>query len=301
MSIKAKIPANFQVIALIGRIKLDEHKPFIEKLQKHILKQKRQLLWDEHLTPYLGNKNEHPRATLLRQADLVISLGGDGTILKIVRDLPKRNNLYVLGVNLGNVGFNTEVKTSEKTFAYLDDILSGDFSVDERLLLRVTLYRAGKKIDTHLALNEAVINQGNFARLISLRSEIDQRKMLDFKADGVIVATPTGSTGHSLSAGGPIVHPRVDSIIFTPICPSVLSVRPIVIPSNRQLTIYVETERRYQDNTIGLTIDGQIVIPIQYGDMIKIRKSSRKMRLIRASAIAGNYYKLLREKLSWGV
>lgn len=301
VAIKAKKPADFQVIAFIGRTKLDEHATFIERLKSHILKKKRQLIWDEHLSPYLGNKNETSRANLLKQADLVISLGGDGTILKIVRDLPKRNNLFILGVNLGNVGFNTEVKSSEKTFEYLDEILDGNFSVDERLLLRVTLYRGGKKIATHLALNEAVINQGNFARLISLRSEIDQRKMLDFKADGVIVATPTGSTGHSLSAGGPIVHPRVDSIIFTPICPSVLSVRPIVIPSNRQLTLHLDTERRYVDNTIGLTIDGQIVIPIQYGDIIKIRKSSRKMRLIRASQVAGNYYKLLREKLSWGV
>lgn len=298
---KADKTTNFQTIALFGRTKLDEHKAFIDKLHTNLLKRKKTIIWDEHMSPYLGNRNEHERASLLKQADLVITLGGDGTILKLVRDMPKRNNLYILGVNLGNVGFNTEVKNKEKTFSYLDEIFTGNFSVDERLLLRVTLYRGGKKIETHLALNEAVINQGNFARLISLRAEIDQRKMLDFKADGVIVATPTGSTGHSLSAGGPIVHPRVDGIIFTPICPSLLSVRPIVIPSNRQLTIHVDTERRFVDNTIGLTIDGQIVTPIQYGDIIKIRRSSRKMRLIRSSQITGNYYKLLREKLSWGV
>lgn len=297
---KAKNKKEFQTIGLIGRTKLDEHQQFVKKLCEHIQKAKINLYWDEHVSPFLGAKNEDTRVNILKNVDLVISLGGDGTILKIIRDLPKRKNLYVLGVNLGNIGFNTEVKTPERTFQYIDEILEGKYSVDDRLLLRVTLYRNGEKLSTHLALNEAVINQGNFARLIDLRAEVDQRKMIDFKADGVIVSTPTGSTGHSLSAGGPIVHPRVDAIIFTPICPSELSVRPIVIPSNRQITVEIATERRYQDNTIGLTIDGQIVIPLQYGDKIKIRKSSRRMRMIRASQIAGNYYKLLREKLYWG-
>ncbi len=188
----------------------------------------------------------------------------------------------------------------EKTFEFLDEFFNGTYYIDERMLLRVTLYRAGQKIATHLALNEAVVNQGNFARLISLRAETDQRKMISFKADGVIVASPTGSTGHSLSAGGPIVHPTIDAIIFTPICPSELSVRPIVIPSSRQLKIVIETERRYQDNTIGLTIDGQIVIPVQYGDEVKIRRSTRKLRFIRKPVGGGSYYKILREKLSWG-
>lgn len=291
---------NFETVGLIGRAKIEKDRIFLAKLKKFLEARKLTLMWDEHLAPFYGEKNSHDRATILRNSQLIISLGGDGTILKVVRDIPKRNIPLILGVNLGNVGFNTEVKSAEKTFEYLNDIFKGHYYVDERMLLRVTLYREGQKIDTHLALNEAVINQGNFARLIHLRAEIDQRKMISFKADGVIVASPTGSTGHSLSAGGPIVHPMVDSIIFTPICPSELSVRPIVVPSNRQINIFIETERRYKDNTIGLTIDGQIVVPVQYGDQVKIRRSTRKMRFIRKPTGGGNYYKILREKLTWG-
>lgn len=247
-----------------------------------------------------GDKNEHTRGNILKEVDLAITLGGDGTILKLMREFPKRKDLFVLGVNLGNIGFNTEIQHLDKVFPALDEFFTGNYHIDERLLLRVTHYRKGKKINTLLALNEAVINQGNFARLISLHTEIDKRKMLDFKADGVIVATPTGSTGHSLSAGGPIIHPRIEAFIFTPICPAELSVRPIVVPSNRQLTISIQTERRYEDNQIGLTVDGQIMIPLEYGDQIKIRRSSRRLRLIRRVKGGGNYYRLLRDKLSWG-
>ncbi len=282
---------------------MEEDSDFLKTLKSYLDSKKVQTMWDEHVSKVLGKKNEQTRLQLLKDADLVLSLGGDGTLLKIIRDLPLRRNLYVLGVNLGTLGFNTEVQDPDRVFDLLDEFFRGEYHVDERLLIRATLYRNGQKIATHLALNEAVVNQGNFARLISLYAEIDQRKMIEFKADGVIVATPTGSTGHSLSAGGPIIHPRIDGFVFTPICPSDLTVRPIVIPSNRQITIRIDTERRYVDNQIGLTIDGQVMIPVEYGDVVKIRASHRKLRLIRAHVKAsggGNYYKLLREKLSWG-
>ncbi len=282
---------------------MEEDAKFLKQLKAYLDSKKVTVTWDSHISPILGDKGEATRTQLLKDADIVLSLGGDGTLLKIVRDLPLRRNLYVLGVNLGTLGFNTEVQDPNKVYEILDEFFAGSYHIDERLLIRATLYRKGVKIATHLALNEAVINQGNFARLISLYAEIDQRKMIEFKADGVIVATPTGSTGHSLSAGGPIIHPRIDGFVFTPICPADLTVRPIIIPSNRQITIRIDTDRRYVDNQIGLTIDGQIMIPVEYGDVIKVRASHRKLRLIRAHVKAsggGNYYKLLREKLSWG-
>lgn len=300
---KAKNAKKFQRIALIGRARMEEDSEFIKQLKDYFYARRVNLMWDEHVSKVLGTKNEKTRPQILKEADLVLSLGGDGTLLKIVRDLPLRRNLYVLGVNLGTLGFNTEVQDPSKVYEVLDEFFEGAYHIDERLLLRATIYRKGVKIATHLALNESVINQGNFARLISLYAEIDQRKMIEFKADGVIVATPTGSTGHSLSAGGPIIHPRIDGFVFTPICPADLTVRPIVVPSNRQITIRIDTDRRYEDNQIGLTIDGQIMVPVEYGDVIKIRASHRKLRLIRAHVKAsggGNYYKLLREKLSWG-
>jgi NAD+ kinase len=297
---KAKNPEKFQLIGLVGRTRMKEHAPFLKQLMRYLKKQKCDVMWDPYLSCVYGEKHEHSRGHILKSADLVITLGGDGTVLKAVRDLPKRKNLYFLGINLGNVGFHTEIRKSKKTFDLMDDFFNGNYFVDDRLLLRVTLYRKGKKIATHLALNDAAINQGNFARLISLRAEVNQRKMIYFKADGVLVASPTGSTGHSLSAGGPIIHPQVDALIFTPICPSDLTVRPVVMPSNRQVKITIDTERRFEDNKIGLTIDGQIVIPVEYGDEIKIRKSSRRLRFIRKSASTGSYYKTLREKIGWG-
>jgi NAD+ kinase len=297
---KAKNPKKFQVIGLVGRTKMKEHKTFLMQLRRLLQKQKVEILHDPYLSCVYGEKGQHTRAHILKKSDLVITLGGDGTVLKAVRDLPKRKDLFLFGVNLGNLGFHTETKKGKKALATLKDIFKGDYYIDERLLLRVTLYRKGKKIATHLALNDAAINQGNFARLIALRAEIDQRKMIHFKADGALVASPTGSTGHSLSAGGPIIHPQVDALIFTPICPSDLTVRPVVMPSNRQITITIDTERRFDDNKIGLTVDGQIVLPVEYGDQIKIRRSSRRLRFIRKASSTGAYYRVLRDKLGWG-
>ncbi len=296
---KAKKALYFQHIGLLGRSKMDEDRDFLLNLKTALDKHKLTIAWDESLTPFLGSAQLKTRAQILKQSDLVITLGGDGTILKTVRDWPKRKELFILGVNLGNLGFLTEAKEKSKAIDHIEEILKGKFESDDRMLLRATVYRDGQKIATHLALNDVVINQGSFARLIQLYAEINQRKMIELKADGLIVATPTGSTGHSLSAGGPIVHPKVDAILVTPICPSDLSVRPIVIPSNRQLTIKILTERYFQDHQIGLTIDGQIVIPLKYGDQIKIRRSSRKLRFARMGEEL-NYYKLLREKLHWG-
>jgi NAD+ kinase len=297
---KAEKAPTFQVIGLFGRAQLERNSDFVKKLERNLKKRGCQLLWDANVSKVLSDKGQHSHPYILKNADLVILLGGDGTILKTVRDLPKRKNLYFFGINLGNLGFLCEAQKPEKSFELLDEFFKEDYILDERLLLRATLYRKGEKLSTHLALNDIVINQGNFARLIKLRTEIDQRKMVQFKADGVIFASPTGSTGHSLSAGGPIIHPSLDAFIFTPICPSELSLRPIVIPSNRQVTITIETERRFQDNKIGLTIDGQIVLPVEYGDQIKIRKSSRKLRFIRRASPRTNYYRILRDKLKWG-
>ena len=233
----------------------------------------------------------------MEKADLAITFGGDGTLIKLARNTGYKN-IPVFSINLGTVGFLTEIQKTENVLKNLERIFEKKYRIDARSLLRVTLYRKGEKIETFLALNEAVINQGNFARLIELSAEIDQRRMVQFKADGIIVATPTGSTGHSLSAGGPIVHPQLDAFVFTPVCPSALTMRPIIIPNSRQLTLKIETERKFKDNEIALTIDGQIVVPLKYGDQIKIRRSSRNFLLARMTNT--RYYRMLRDKLHWG-
>jgi len=281
-------------IGLIGKANIEKHKTLIAEIYNYLKKKKKEIYFDENIGPVLG-EDGMTKTQLLKKVDLAIVLGGDGTLLKTARALSKKK-VYCYGINLGNLGFLTE-SAPEKAIAGLKRIFSKKYVLDKRSLLRVTVYRNSLKIRTDLALNDAVINQGTKARLIKLRIEMNQRKVNVFKADGLIVATPTGSTGHSLSAGGPIVHPKLESFTITPICPVSLSNRPIVMPNDRQLKIYVETIREYHER-VGLTLDGQVSFGLEYGDEIKIRKSSRKFYLVRMTG--ENYYRALRAKLKWG-
>jgi len=286
-------------VGLVGRSNLEGKRTYIKKLIRHLRKHIKIVKYDTRIANCLSDRKNHmTRSRQMKDMDLIITLGGDGTLLKAIREADKKNKPLILGVNLGNVGFLTEVHKIDRVFSVIDLIFKGHYHIDERDLLRVTVYRNGNKFKTFLALNDAVINQGNFARLIELSVTIDQRKMIKFKADGVIVATTTGSTGHSLSAGGPIIHPGLSAFIMTPICPAALTTRPIVIPNNRQLNVKIETARRYADNDIGLTMDGQIILPLKYSDEIKLRKSSRRADLIRMTN--KKYYKVLRDKIGWG-
>ena len=286
---------NIETIGIITKRKNEHYKDLIKKLTKYLTKKKKKIFYDNNSYKYFKGEKGHSKEKLLGKADLVIVLGGDGTILKTARRLTSKKVL-VLGVNLGSLGFLTECMP-DKLFECLDKILKGQHTIDKRTLLRVTIYRGEKKLDTFLALNDAVVNQGAFARLIALDLEINNRKVVNFKADGLIVATPTGSTAHSLSAGGPIVHPSIESLTITPICPNSLSMRPIVLPDDRQLTVTIETQRREKTALIGLTLDGQDMLILEYGDKIKFRRSKRKIYMVRTG---NRYYKMLRNKLKWG-
>jgi len=289
---------NLNVIGIVTKrniIKNKEHVQYIKQLVRFLEKNGKKIILDANAAKIFPKSEGFNKTNLLRKVDLVLTLGGDGTLLKTARRLQRRQ-VYVIGINLGNLGFLTET-TPNKMFNVLEEVFKGKFEIDCRSLLRVTIYRDKKKIDTYVALNDAVINQGAFARLIKMKLELDGRKVVKFKADGLIIATPTGSTAHSLSAGGPIVHPKLEGFTLTPICPSSLSMRPIVIPDNKQLTITIDTQRREDHNSIGLTIDGQDNINLQYGDKIKIRRSSRRLFLVRTK---NRYYRLLRNKLGWG-
>lgn len=281
-------------VALIGKYGLTQNTELITGIRDYLLKKKKDFYCDENIAPILKEKAV-TKAQLLKKVDLAIVFGGDGTLLKTARALSKKV-VICYGINVGNLGFLTESQP-EKAIAGLKRILSGNFVADKRFLLRVTVYRKGKKIRTDLALNDAVINQGSKARLIQLKIESNQRLVNKFKADGLIIATPTGSTGHSLSAGGPIVHPKIDAFVLTPICPLSLSNRPIIMPNDRQLKITVETIREYHER-VALTLDGQTSFCLEYEDEVKIRKSSRYFYLARMTG--ENYYKALRAKLGWG-
>jgi NAD+ kinase len=296
MPILPALEKGFNTIGIITKSTIGEETEVLRKIVAIIRKYRKNLLFDVHSAPVVTGGKGYEKAEIFNKSDLVIVLGGDGTILKAAACISKKI-VPVLGVNMGNLGFMSEIMPYQLDEA-LKKIFKKNYKLDKRAMLRVTQYRAGRKINTFLAMNDAVINQGLFARLIELKIEIDQRKVASYKADGLIIATPTGSTAHSLSAGGPIVHPSLNALVITPICPSTLAIRPIVIPNNRQVKVTIQTQRRGAYN-IGLTMDGQITIPLEYGDEIKMRKSSRQFYMIRLAP--KNYYRLLREKLGWSL
>ncbi len=286
---------KFKKIGLVSKKTIGDHLPLLKKIIKTVEKYSTEIVLDDHIAPLITGEKGLTKKEVFTSSDLVILLGGDGTILKSAGCTAKKIT-PILGVNLGTLGFLSEITAGELEQA-LKLIRENKYFLDKRSILRVTKYHANNKVATFLALNDAVINQGIFARLIELEIEINEKKVVAFKADGLIVATPTGSTAHSLSAGGPIVHPGLDAILVTPICPSTLALRPIVIPNDRLVKVRITTRRR-GDYNLGLTLDGQVTVPLEYGDEIKIRKSSRSFYMIRIKE--QNYYKLLRDKLGWG-
>ena len=290
----AKNPDKLESVGVITKRNIIASKEVVFKLDKYLKKKGKKVFYDNNSAALFKGKEGMKKKKILKQADMVICLGGDGTLLKTSRRMGKKK-VPILGVNMGTLGFLTET-TPDKMYEALDRVFEGKYVIDRRFILRVTIYRDGEKIYTNMALNDAVINQGLFARLIDLRLEVNQRKIIEFEADGIIVATPTGSTGHALSAGGPIVHPSVHSFVIVPVCPKSLSVRPIIIPNDRQLKLIVQTHRVKEH--VGLTLDGQETFDLEYGDEIKIRKSSRWFDMIRITG--EGYYKILRQKLHWG-
>lgn len=280
-------------IAIITKKNIADKADYLIELNNYLEKKGKKVLLCNKCAPIIKKNGEGlSKEIILKQADMALVLGGDGTLLKTARCVGYKK-VPILGVNMGTLGFLTEVIPKD-IYSTLERIWKGKYVLDTRTLLRVTVYRGDRKIYTSLALNDAVINQGSFARLINLRIEINQRKVNDFHADGLIISTPTGSTGHALSAGGPIVNPALPGIIVTPICPAALSNRPIVIPNDRQIKVILGTDRA----DVGLTLDGQESLSLEYKDEIKIRRSTRKFHLIRKTG--ENYYKMLRDKLHWG-
>ncbi len=232
------------------------------------------------------------KAAMVEAADLIVTLGGDGTMLSVAR-LAGARELRVLGVNLGGLGFLTEVTTSD-ALAALERVFAGEFQLDRRALLAVRVRRAGREVAASQVLNDAVINKSALARIIDLRTSIDGEYVCVYKADGLIAATPTGSTAYSLSAGGPVVGPSVGVILLAPICPHTLTQRPLIVSDSAQ----VHVELHAPDQEVVLTLDGQEGIPLADGDVVEIAKSPHVVALVRTGA--RSFLAVLREKLHWG-
>ncbi len=226
------------------------------------------------------------------QTEAVVVLGGDGTFLSVARFI-EDSSIPIIGVNLGGLGFLTEIN-AESCFAEFKKIVAGNFEIEERMALRVSVRREGKEIFSHRVLNDAVINKGALARIIDLHATINGQLLTHYRGDGLIICTPTGSTAYNISAGGPIVFPTARVVILTPICPFTLTIRPIVLPAD--VTVMVEVAEPATDVT--LTCDGQIGCPIRDFDQIAVTAASTPLRIIRAPGV--NHFNILRSKLKWG-
>lgn len=233
------------------------------------------------------------RADLLARADLVVVLGGDGTLLSVARAMRARP-VPILGTNFGHLGFLT-VFASDEVLPMLERIVAGNFSVTRRALLDVRALRAGKAVSRNVAFNDVVISKGGaIARMIDLETSVDDQFVCAYRADGLIVTTPTGSTAYSLSAGGPIVHPTVDVLTLSPICPHTLTHRPIVLPD----TAVVQVVVRSLDNDAMLSFDGQESIALENGDVVEVRKAAAGVPLVQCPG--RSFFEVLRSKLHWG-
>jgi len=247
---------------------------------------------DEEAACYLGETDALPRSEVPKDTQLVIVLGGDGTLLSAARAVAGRE-IPLLPVNLGGLGFLTAI-TLDQLYPELERAFKGEQRIVPRRLLHGDLVRSGEVVKSYEALNDVVIAKTQIARMIDLDTYIDSQFVSTFKADGLIVATPTGSTAYSLSAGGPIVFPAVEAICLTPVCPHTLTNRPVVVPA----TSTIEIVCRASHNEAFLTVDGQVGEPLMQDDHVVCRSSEHRVHLVRPPRLF--FFDVLRQKLKWG-
>lgn len=242
-----------------------------------------------------GDRQVAEREDIPSQVDLIVVLGGDGTLLSMAKAIAESGrDIPILAVNFGSLGFLTET-TRPEIFSSLEAVLNGRATHDLRMMLRATATRQGQPALSHMALNDVVFTRTALSRMIELSVSVGDQFVTAVKADGLIVATPTGSTAYNLAAGGPIVHPSMDAVVLTPIAPHMLTNRPIVIPTERE--VRVQSTSSNAGNEVYVTVDGQTGFGLAEGDEIMIAKSERPLRLIRSTT--RSYFEVLRQKLKW--
>lgn len=247
------------------------------------------------LMPPAAGRLVADKTALVKEVDIVVVLGGDGTLLSVADAIgASGSGIPMLGVNFGSLGFLTEV-TLPELYPSLDAALSGRAHIEDRMMLQSTTLRGGAAFADHIALNDVVITKGARSRMIDLSVSVGGEFVTRVKADGLIVATPTGSTAYNLAAGGPIVQPNMNALLLTPIAPHTLTNRPIVIPADSPVRVQPLMEDR---DEVHITFDGQAGFELQPDDDIRICRAERVLRLIRPST--RSYFEVLREKLKWG-
>jgi NAD+ kinase len=237
------------------------------------------------------NKKGYRREDIPGNSDIIIAFGGDGTILGVAR-LVGDLGVPIIGVNLGGLGFITELAKDEVD-SIVDMIFSEKCCFEERIMLLADVYRGKKQLLHQIALNDVVLNKSALSRMFELDININNQYVTTFRADGLIISSPTGSTAHSLSAGGPILYPTLESFLVTPICPHTLTSRPIVLPDTFILNLSIKN-----GDDVYLTIDGQVGHPLKVKDRIRVKKADYKTKFLVLHD--RDYFQLLRSKLKWG-
>jgi NAD+ kinase len=279
-------------VGVIANIAKEQSPEYTLRLRDWILGQGLEVFLEGQIAGKIGEAKGLEMRELASQVDLLVVLGGDGTILRTARAVVG-HDIPLLGINLGKFGYITEVNLNEME-SVLKVILQGKYQTEKRMMLDVAVNGRGEPLEGHAVLNDVVINRGNLSRIVEMETAVDGRYLTTFKADGLIIATPTGSTAYSLSAGGPIVFPEQNLIVINPICPHTLTNRPIILPESAVVDVILRTKEKGAT----LTLDGQLSFTLKSGDAITIRKSQYATTLI--SSPHRNYLEILRTKLGWG-
>ncbi len=279
-------------IGILTKPKFPEVKATLQTVVRWLRDRNIRAILDTTSAGLLGEQGGIQKTQLAQEADVLLVLGGDGTMLNAAR-LAGERGIPILGVNMGGLGFLTEVRL-EHLYPSLERVFANDYVIDERLMLKTHVHRHGETVAKGVVLNDVVVSKGTLARMIELRIDIQGQFVTNLRGDGLIVSSPTGSTAYSLSAGGPIVNPSVPSLMLTPICPHTLTHRPLIVPANAEIDITLTSK----DDGATATLDGQVGVAISHGDTIEVKVSEQRTKLIRFPET--RYYEVLREKLHWG-
>ena len=280
-------------IGIVAKVKQDKQvRRTVGDLVRWLSDRQIQAVLDEEIGKPLGHPDCLPKQELPAAVEMLVVLGGDGTLLSVAR-LVKGRDVPILGVNLGSMGFLTEV-TIDEMFPVLEQVLDGEYRIEHRMMLNARILRQGSCVMEESLLNDVVINKSALARILTLEVRVDGDYLTTFQADGLIHSTPTGSTAYSLAAGGPIIYPSLSSILLTPICPHTLTNRPIILPVDSTVEVTLRSEER----DAYVTLDGQLGLPFLENDVAKIQQSDDTVPLIKSPF--RDYFEVLRTKLKWG-
>lgn len=269
---------------------LPDIKDLLTRLLSYLEEMGKEPFLDEVTARIVSSPSSYKMSDIPDLVDFIIVFGGDGTMLSVARVVAIKD-VPILGINLGGLGFLTAFSTDE-LFGMVEKIFNDDYSCDERILLKTHHYRQGEKLVHSFVLNDVSVASGALGKMIKMEVYANKQYINTVRADGLIISTPTGSTAYSLSAGGPIIHPSLNSLILTPVCPHTLSNRPIVIPGDMIIEIVLISEEA------SMVLDGQVSIALIQNDVIQIKRSKYTINLITTPS--KNYFNVLREKLKWG-